>query len=161
MAKHCELHAQHSWVECLKWIQTRALFEVSSLSSAILIWMPHLRTKTWSSKSLRCDMEGWFPCWAHFIDLLLGLFRGAVFRHGGGALKQPIPKGPKIEKIQDRPPGLKFSIEIENFNPDTQQTPIFLGGNLKVRIENFNRDWNFQARLKFSIEIDFFQSLGP
>ena len=24
------------------------------------------------------------------IDLLMGLFRGAVFRHGGGALKQPI-----------------------------------------------------------------------
>ena len=26
----------------------------------------------------------------NFIDLLMGLFRGAVFRHGGGALKQPI-----------------------------------------------------------------------
>ena len=26
------------------------------------------------------------------IDLLMGLFRGAVFRHGGGALKQPIKK---------------------------------------------------------------------
>ena len=25
----------------------------------------------------------------------------------------------------------------------------------------FNRDCNFQARLKFSIEIGFFQSLGP
>ena len=24
------------------------------------------------------------------IDLLMGLFRGAVFRHGGGALKQPV-----------------------------------------------------------------------
>ena len=24
------------------------------------------------------------------IDLLMGLFRGAVFCHGGGALKQPI-----------------------------------------------------------------------
>ena len=36
-------------------------------------------------------------------------------------------KGPKIEKIQDRPPGLKFSIEIEKFNLDTQQTPIFCG----------------------------------
>ena len=27
---------------------------------------------------------------SNFIDLLMGLFRGAVFRHGGGALKQPI-----------------------------------------------------------------------
>ena len=25
-----------------------------------------------------------------FTDLLMGLFRGAVFRHGGGARKQPI-----------------------------------------------------------------------
>ena len=25
-----------------------------------------------------------------FIDLLMGLFRGAVFRHGRGARKQPI-----------------------------------------------------------------------
>ena len=38
-----------------------------------------------------------------------------------------IPKGPKIEKIQDRPPGLKISIEIENFKRATQQTPIFCG----------------------------------
>ena len=39
-------------------------------------------------------------------------------------LKSPVfkgnPKGPKIEKIQDRPPGLKFSIEIENFKRATQ-----------------------------------------
>ena len=34
------------------------------------------------------------------------------------SIRTPIPKGPKIEKIQDRPPGLKFSIEIENFNRD-------------------------------------------
>ena len=37
------------------------------------------------------------------------------------------PKGPKIEKIQDRPPGLKFSIEIENFKRATQQNPSFCG----------------------------------
>ena len=30
------------------------------------------------------------PDWGFLIDLLMGLFRGAVFRHGGGALKQPI-----------------------------------------------------------------------
>ena len=33
----------------------------------------------------------------------------------------------RLTKIQDRPPGLKFSIEIENFNLDPQQTPIFVG----------------------------------
>ena len=27
---------------------------------------------------------------SRLIDLLMGLFRGAVFRHGGGARKQPI-----------------------------------------------------------------------
>ena len=37
------------------------------------------------------------------------------------------PKGPKIEKFQDRPPGLKFSSEIENFKRAAHQTPIFCG----------------------------------
>ena len=31
--------------------------------------------------------ELWLP---YFIDLLMSLFRGAVFRHGGGARKQPM-----------------------------------------------------------------------
>ena len=31
------------------------------------------------------------------------------------------PKGPKIEKTQDCPPGVKFSIEIENIKRATQQ----------------------------------------
>ena len=43
--------------------------------------------------------------------------------------KFPPPKGPEIEKIQDRPPGLKFSIEIENFNLDTPSEPLFFVGN--------------------------------
>ena len=34
-------------------------------------------------------------------------------------------------------------------------------GLLYVKIEYFNRDWKFQARLKISSEIDSFQSLGP
>ena len=39
------------------------------------------------------------------------------------------PKGPKIEKVQGRPPGLKFSSEIENFKRAAHQTPLFfLGG---------------------------------
>ena len=56
------------------------------------------------------------------------------------------PKGPKIEKIQDRPPGLKFSIEIEIFKRATHQTLIFVGNSegpgLKIssEIEIFNRD---------------------
>ena len=57
-----------------------------------------------------------------------------------------FPKGPKIEKIQDRPPGLKFSIEIEIFKRAACQTPIFVGNSegpgLKISIENdfFNRE---------------------
>ena len=70
-------------------------------------------------------------------------------------IRLKCPKGPKIEKIQDRPPGLKFSIEIEHFNLDTQQRPIFCGefwrSGLKfsIEIEIFKRDWNFQSRLNF------------
>ena len=40
----------------------------------------------------------------------------------------PNPKGPKIEKIQDRPPGLKFSIEIE-ISISTPSKPLFFVGN--------------------------------
>ena len=35
------------------------------------------------SKDIQINLE-------KFIDLLMGLFRGAVFRHGGGALNQPM-----------------------------------------------------------------------
>ena len=64
-----------------------------------------------------------------------------------GALRgTTIPKGPKIEKIQDRPPGLKFSIEIEIFRRAARQTPIFVGNSegpglkLSIEIDFFNRD---------------------
>ena len=53
--------------------------------------------------------------------------RGGALKDRGAPESARDPKGPKIEKIQDRPPGLKFSISIENFNLDTQQTPIFCG----------------------------------
>ena len=35
---------------------------------------------------------------------------------------------------------LKFSSELEIFKRATHQTPIFCGGILEVRIENFKRD---------------------
>ena len=71
------------------------------------------------------------------------------------------PKGPKIAKIQDRPPGSNISSEIENCKRAAHQTPCFFSssffwGILKVRIEHF------QARLKCSSEIDYFISIfGP
>ena len=43
-------------------------------------------------------------------------------------VKNGVPKGPKTEKIQDRPPGLKFSSKIEHFKHATSQTQIFGGG---------------------------------
>ena len=76
---------------------------------------------------------------------------GGVGPAGGVPVAPPeslYPKGPKIEKIQDRPPGLKFSIEIEIFKRAARQTPIFVGN-------------SEGPGLIFSIEIDFFQSLGP
>ena len=51
---------------------------------------------------------------------------------------------------------LNFSSEIENFKRATHQTPIYCGKFWKSGIENFNRDWKFQARLKISSKIDFF-----
>ena len=52
---------------------------------------------------------------------------------------------------------LKFSSEIEKFKRSTHQTPVFCGkfwrSRLKfsIEIEIFKRDWQFQARLNFSI----------
>ena len=54
-----------------------------------------------------------------------------------------FPKGPKIEKIQDRPPGLKFSIEMK-FSSEPPTKPLIFVGNSEG------------PGLKTSIEIDFF-----
>ena len=82
-------------------------------------------------------------------------FRGA----DRGFAKGRFPKGwfwrmfpdPRRQKpqFQDRPPGLKFSSEVENFKRAAHQTPI-LG-------KSEAPDWSFQARLKFSSEIDYFK----
>ena len=53
------------------------------------------------------------------------------------------PQGPKMEKIQDRPPGLKISSGIETFKWATRQTPIFCGEFWRSGIEIFDRDWFF------------------
>ena len=50
-----------------------------------------------------------------------------IFMGAGGSFLPQDPKGPKIEKIQDRPPGLKFSIEIENSKRAAHQTRNFVG----------------------------------
>ena len=83
----------------------------------------HCATKTKDQQRKKSKMfeerfyELWFKQGCNFFLLTIG-----SFLHNG-----TFPKGPKIEKIQDRPPGLKFSIEIENFNLDPQQTPIICG----------------------------------
>ena len=86
-------------------------------------------------------------------------------------ISHSFPEGPNLEKIQDRPPGLKFSSEIETndifkrdwkFQASHPPNRYFLWGILEVQ------DWKFQARLKFSLEIfkrsseiGFFQDSGP
>ena len=87
-----------------------------------------------------------------------------------------IPKGPKIEKIQDRPPGLKIfnrdwnfqashpanpyfccgefwrsglkfsQSRLKIFNPDLQKSPQKNRGLLGGSLEIFNLDWNFHKR---------------
>ena len=47
------------------------------------------------------------------------------------------PKGPKIEKLQDRPPGLKFSIEIEIFKQATTK-PDFCEKFWRSGMKHFN-----------------------
>ena len=55
--------------------------------------------------------------------------------------EEKAPNGPKIEKNQDRPPGLKFSSEIEDFKRATHQTPKFFGGEFRRSgFEVFKRD---------------------
>ena len=54
----------------------------------------------------------------------------------------------RLKKIQDRPPGLKFSSKIEIFKRVTRQGAIFWWERLKVEMENF------QARLNLSSEIE-------
>ena len=59
------------------------------------------------------------------------------------------PEGPNLEKIQDRPPGLKFSSEIETndilkrlkISSEPPTKPLFiLWAILKAGIEKFKRD---------------------
>ena len=62
---------------------------------------------------------------------------------GGGRFRNP--KGPKIEKVQGCPPGLKISSEIDNFKRATRQTLTFVGQisseiGILSEIEVFNRD---------------------
>ena len=69
------------WGATVPWMRHVCPAKMSRLSrrrSAQFVWM---YTEIWS------DVLGLAP---KLIDLLMGLFRGAVFRHGGGALKQPI-----------------------------------------------------------------------
>ena len=83
---------------------------------------------------------------SHFCLFLKFWFSGLV---------GDFPKGPKIENNQDRPPGLKFSTKIGNFNRAAQQTPIFVGEfwwsglKISIEIEFFKQDWNFQSRSNF------------
>ena len=90
--------------------------------------------------------------WGRISGELFGLFLG-VCLSPTLCSKPPknSPKGPKIEKNQDRPPGLKFSFEI--FKRAIHQAPIFVGNSegpglkfsseieiVSIEIENFNRD---------------------
>ena len=78
------------------------------------------------------------------LDLVLGRFE--IFSKNGfvGDAHLKSPKGPKIEIIQDLEI-IKRDWNFKRAAPD----PYFVWGVLKVKIENFNRDWKFQARLNF------------
>ena len=85
-------------------------------------------------------------------------FRGDFGCNFAGALR--FSEGPNLEKIQYLSTRLNFSSEIETndiFKWDWKvqashpPNPYFCGGGggiLKIKIEHFERDWSFQARLK-------------
>ena len=54
------------------------MYETKSTTNFVQVWCA---TKFAQRPPRECPL---------LIDLLMGLFRGAVFRHGGGARKQPI-----------------------------------------------------------------------
>ena len=154
---------------CFQWVECKFVIFAVFVKTAPF-WQ---ETKTRFTKNTVCATPTFWSFGSFFfflvpVWLLQCRFWGLKFREGHVAESLArviaairIPKGPKNEKIQDRPPGLKFSIEIEIFKRATQQTPFFFWEFWRSGIENFKRDWNFQSRLKISIEIDFFQSLGP
>ena len=76
-----------------------------------------------------CPWDGW------------GFVPGTIVPQGSSPVQSP--KGPKIENFQSR---LKFSISLENFNPDLQNFPQKIG------------PW-WVARLKFSISLENFKIL--
>ena len=68
------------------------------------------------------------------------------------------PKGPKIENIQDRPPRLNFSSEIE-ISSEPPTTTLFFVGN------SGGQDFSIES-MDFSSKIEkfkraFFQDYGP
>ena len=66
-----------------------------------------------------------FPYRVRIVDR--GLIAATLFADTVSSDSQNNPKGPKIEKIQDCPPGLKFSSEIDNFQASRPPNPFFVG----------------------------------
>ena len=115
------------------------LFRPKSVNNCLNNSPNHFRSVNWTSVVLHCQVRQTL-CKPEIPKV----FSGRV--EVGNLL--PGPKGPRIEKIQDRPPGLKISSEIDNFQASHPPNTHFL--------------WEFwRSRLKFSSEIDFFQSFGP
>ena len=104
---------------------------------ATAIWPLENGQKNDQQKAPR-SFSHFFACFRSFSIVVAPFF--ALFSHFWD-----VPKGPNLEKIQDR---LKFSISLEIFNPDLQNSPQKIGV------------W-WVARLKISSSLEIFQDLGP
>ena len=78
---------------------------------------------------------------------ILALFRRRILGQNPAApcSPGPFPRGPKDQKNSRFRSRLKISIENEIFERATHRSPIFLG-------KSRHRDYNFRARVKFSIK---------
>ena len=105
-------------------LQFRGIFSTGSFESSPVDFFPF-------SPGLLCSLVRKSPQNVEKFARLPGGEKGVESCHVSGChgffRSRTYPKGPKIEKIQDRPPGLKFSSEIENFKRASHQTPIFVG----------------------------------
>ena len=95
--------------------------------------------------------------------------RGVQIRLGlePGDFCAPDKIRPRSTQRAQRSKKFEISIEIENFDREwnfrASHPPrhYFLWGNRDIEIKNFERDQKVRSRLKISIEIKFFWSLGP
>ena len=120
------------------------------------------RLRLWESRQTR---NGSWACVAFTNRFLEKMWMGPWFEWWGTVLLIDTTHWPLVGG-HPKGPKIEKIQDLENFKRDWKfqarcaPDPYFLWGLLKVGIENFKRDWNFQAGMKISIVIEF-SIFGP